>query len=438
MVTPLFAASMADLTIERIRALAARADQVESQTLEFKREYSSSLLKSIAAMANTYGGMILVGVNDHAADGEDRVVGVDAQSALDQIVSGCYEKFDPPWEPKFITVPLDDGSGRSVIVIKVDPNSAPRPLLMDMKAPIRLSGRNASADRDRLLALAREDRLAEAVPMGQHVMSPQIPQDNDGSATADFVLRTGINVPIGEAAAWRPLSERTLATLTKALNDSALPGALLGICHGAVDGFHHFRRAGHNRSRRARLAWHTGSKEPAGFPVEAVVTVVLPDAYVANHGVAQVQIDVISRLHRFAAAFGDHKFSYVYPVPDLCGLLEGILATVVDPSVVAALADLADVEEVLVAQPQQLHLVAGDAVSALLHPEGLAPVPGDSGGSHGGIFMANPALDLRVESECREQVDNWMRQLGLDAGLSGMEALIDRIRATPSDSAAPA
>lgn len=38
MVAPLFAASKADLTIERIRALAARADQLESQTLEFKRE----------------------------------------------------------------------------------------------------------------------------------------------------------------------------------------------------------------------------------------------------------------------------------------------------------------------------------------------------------------------------------------------------------------
>ncbi|MGA5895096.1 helix-turn-helix domain-containing protein [Streptomyces venetus] len=433
MVTPLFAASMADLTIERIRALAARPDQVESQTLEFKREYSSSLLKSIAAMANTYGGMILVGVNDRAADGEDRVVGVDAQSVLDQIVSGCYEKFDPPWEPKFISVPLDDGSGLSVIVIKVDPNAAPRPLLMDMKAPIRLSGRNASADRDRLLALAREDRLADAVPMGQHVTSPQIPQDNEGSPTADFIFRTGINVPIGEAAAWRPLSERTLATLTQALNNAPLPRALLGICHGAADGFHPFRRAGFNRSRRARLAWHAGSKEPAGFPVEAVVTVALPDAHAVNHGVAQVQIDVISRLRRFAASLEAHKFDYLYPVPDLCGLLEGIVGTIVDPAVVAALADLADVEEVLVSQPQQLHLATGDAVVSLLHPEGLAPVPDDTSGSHGGIFIANPALDLRMESERREQVDNWMQQLGLDAGLIGMEELIDRVRATPSD-----
>ncbi|MGW0799449.1 hypothetical protein [Streptomyces sp. NPDC002692] len=34
-----------------------------------------------------------------------------------------------------------------------------------------------------------------------------------------------------------------------------------------------------------------------------------------------------------------------------------------------------------------------------------------------------------MESERREQVDNWMQQLGLDAGLNGMEMLIDRIRA---------
>ncbi|MEU1466169.1 ATP-binding protein [Streptomyces sp. NPDC005727] len=62
MTISLFAAAAADLTIERIRALAARPEQVESLTLEFKREYSKSLLTTIAAMANTYGGMILVGM----------------------------------------------------------------------------------------------------------------------------------------------------------------------------------------------------------------------------------------------------------------------------------------------------------------------------------------------------------------------------------------
>ncbi|GGT30423.1 hypothetical protein GCM10010286_64470 [Streptomyces toxytricini] len=109
----LFAASAADLTIERIRALAARPDQVESLTLEFKREYSKSLLTTIAAMANTYRGMILVGINDRVEAGVDRVVGTDAQETIDKVASGCREKFDPPWEPTFNPVPFDDDSGLS-------------------------------------------------------------------------------------------------------------------------------------------------------------------------------------------------------------------------------------------------------------------------------------------------------------------------------------
>jgi predicted HTH transcriptional regulator len=34
----------------------------ESLTLEYKEQYSSSLVETVAAMANSYGGLILVGV----------------------------------------------------------------------------------------------------------------------------------------------------------------------------------------------------------------------------------------------------------------------------------------------------------------------------------------------------------------------------------------
>jgi putative transposase len=47
-----------------------------------------------------------------------------------------------------------------VVVIRVDANVAPRPLLIDLRAPIRLSGQNSTADRDKLLQLAREDPAA--------------------------------------------------------------------------------------------------------------------------------------------------------------------------------------------------------------------------------------------------------------------------------------
>ena len=59
------------------------------------------------------------------------------------------------------------------------------------------------------------------LPIGQNVMSPHLDLDSEGNFAADFILRTGINLPMGEAGAWRPLSERTVAALAQALNNSA-------------------------------------------------------------------------------------------------------------------------------------------------------------------------------------------------------------------------
>jgi hypothetical protein len=56
----LFACSAADVTLERVRELVGQ-DLPESLTLEYKEKHSSSLVESVAAMANTYGGLILVG-----------------------------------------------------------------------------------------------------------------------------------------------------------------------------------------------------------------------------------------------------------------------------------------------------------------------------------------------------------------------------------------
>ncbi|MFB7552575.1 helix-turn-helix domain-containing protein [Streptomyces sp. NPDC056154] len=436
MTNSLFAASAADLTIERIRALVARPDQVESLTLEFKREYSYGLVKTIAAMANTYGGLIIVGINDKAEPGTERVVGVDAQTTIDQIASTCSAKLDPPWEPTFITVPFNDDSGRSVVVIRVDPNAAPRPLLIDLKAPIRLSGQNSTADRDRLLKLAREEPSTGVLPMGQSIMSPSLTRDSEGNPTEDFVLRTGINLPMGEAGAWRPLSERSVNALAQALNDSAFPGALRNLAQGAIDQFMGFRPFGHNRSRTARLVWQAVSRTPVKHPVEAVVTVNLPQIYgsPSTAPVASITIDVISRVRRYAESVGTMAWKHRYPVPDLAVLFDGLLKTLADPDVGREIARITDIDTALVAQPRELHLVADRQVAHLLSGDGLREIP-EAGASAGGTFRANPALDLRVAAERQEQVDDWLRQLGLDAGLTGMEALVERYRATTAPTA---
>ena len=79
-------------------------------------------------------------------------------------------------------------------------------------------------------------------------------------------------------------------------------------------------------------------------------------------------------------------------------------------------------------EEQHFHLVADRQIKNLLHPTGLREIP-DAGASAGGVFRANPSLDLRVAAERQEQVDDWLRQLGLDAGLTGMEGLIESYRA---------
>ena len=99
--TSLFACAPADVTLERVRELAAQA-LPESLTLEYKERYSPSLVKSVAAMANTYGGIIMVGVADQPSPG--RLTGV-PESAVVQIANACYESMEPPWEPEIIPVP---------------------------------------------------------------------------------------------------------------------------------------------------------------------------------------------------------------------------------------------------------------------------------------------------------------------------------------------
>jgi hypothetical protein len=89
------------------------------------------------------------------------------------------------------------------------------------------------------------------------------------------------------------------------------------------------------------------------------------------------------------------------PVPDLYTTLNALLASLTDRAV-----------------------VTGPAVSDLLYPEGLAQIP-DAGPSHGANLLANPALDLAEQNERRIQVDDWLQQIGLDAGLNGMEKLLD-------------
>jgi Putative DNA-binding domain len=252
----LFACSPADVTLERVRELVGQ-DLPESLTLEYKEKYSPSLVKSVAAMANSYGGLILVGVTDQPGPG--RLAGVPEQ-ALVQIVNACHEQLEPPWQPEIVPVPLTaEAGGRYILVIRIDPARAPRPLLISGAAPVRLQGRNATADRSRLAQLFSETS-ALLQGGGRRLNPPDLPAAADGTPSADFVIRTGLLIPAGDTATWRPLSERAVGTLADALNNSPLQQVLMGWCtHMGIGGFDPFHRSGFNRARHARLVWQGAS-----------------------------------------------------------------------------------------------------------------------------------------------------------------------------------
>ena len=106
--------------------------------------------------------------------------------------------------------------------------------------------------------------------------------------------------------------------------------------------------------------------------------------------------------------------------------MTGIIAGLTETAVIVALADLADIDPVLVPQPANLTLLTGPAVRELLSVSGLVAVAG-AGDSYGASLLSNPTLDLSDVRERIDQVENWMTQVALDAGLRGMEQLLSRM-----------
>lgn len=407
--------------MDRVRELVDQ-NLPESLTLEYKEKYSSSLVTSVAAMANSYGGIILVGVTDQPRP--DRVLGV-PDTVVIQIVNACHDKLEPPWEPEIIPVQIAPGGDSYVLVVRVDPARAPRPLLIDGAAPIRLQGRNAKADRDRLARLFSESS-APAQSAGRLVTAPQMPAGSDGSPAADFIVRTGIVLPVGEAATWRPLSERGVDLLATALNASPVHQALLHWANEfGMPGFTPFRRLGFNRARHARLVWQVAAPREPRHPIEAIAELDLPAQYGTYATAMSFTLDVLIRANAYLAGLPASvgNGGWRLPLPDLYGTLDGMLATLTSRAVLEVLAGLADVDPVVVPQPGNLFLETGPEVSDLLYPQGLVPVE-DAGLSHGAHVLANPGLDLSDPAERQSQLDDWLQQIALDAGLRGMENLL--------------
>jgi hypothetical protein len=174
--------------------------------------------------------------------------------------------------------------------------------------------------------------------------------------------------------------------------------------------------------------WQAVTADPGQHPVEAIAELVVPESYGASATSLSLTIDVVLRAHSYITPTGPPiAEAWRLPVPDLYSLITGLLAGLTDPPVIAALADVASIDPVLVGQPANAHLYTGPAVDELLYLQMLTPVAG-AGGSHGASLMADPTIDLGAPDGRLAQLDTWMRQIALDAGLQGMERLLAVLR----------
>ncbi|MBF9071733.1 AlbA family DNA-binding domain-containing protein [Streptacidiphilus fuscans] len=420
-------AAPSEFTIERVRALVRQVGP-EAPTVEYKEKMADTVARGVAALANTYGGLLLIGVTD-----DTRLVKGVKEKTIDSVADHCHAKIEPPWVPEIIPVPLGQGSDLYVLVLRIVPGLHPRPLLVDGVAYVRDHSTTHAANWHTLKELFAETASAQEPAWNLH--APDLPQSPQGGPdpTVDFVIRTGLNFPVSAEALWRPLSEPTVDAFTASLNTSRLNSVLRGLSMGPAwnGGLSPFERWGFNRSRDVQLRWSAVPErwptdtEP---PVQAVARLQIPGAYGQHDQRLKVELDVIARTSDMTDVL-QRGLRHIEPARErisvhrLAGVVDAMVEALVHPSIVEPLAELAAIDPLAVPQPRNVHIRTGRQVSEVLDTSALTPIP-NAGGSQGAHLLVDPALDLADPTERWRQVTLWMEQAALDAGLLGMEAVL--------------
>lgn len=424
---PLIHAHPSDVTIERIRTLVQVGP--ESPVVEYKEKFVKTIARGVAALANTYGGLLLIGVTD-----DQKLLGV-TEKTSESVAEHCRSKIEPPYVPEILPVALDQDADRYVLVLRVVPGTYPRPLLVDGVAWVRHHNTTHPADWGRLRDIFIEGSGEPHQEGAWNIVAPQLPRAAGGAIdeTVDLVLRSGLTVAMTSHAMWRPLPESTVAAYINTLNNSPLAQALADHVISDVGGasINRYRHKGVNRSRSVRLEW---SGSPSGWPsdaqppVEACASLEVPGAYGTPGTRLHAEIDVIIRFSAIAdPARQPPAPTWRITAKQLHELIDAMLATLTTKEVAEALAELADVDPMAMPQPRVMHLVTARPVTEVLDTTGLRAIP-DAGTSRGAHLRADPARDLATSDDRSAQAKDWLTQIALDAGLLGtQQRVLDRL-----------
>lgn len=120
----MFTGDLNDLSFDDILSFLAQ-DLPEGQRLDYKEAFPKNLEKTMAAMANTEGGLILIGV---AEDPErprhprPQPIGIATNQAEESVVSKGMMAIREPLFPEVTAVPFPDDPSRCVLVVRIQPS----------------------------------------------------------------------------------------------------------------------------------------------------------------------------------------------------------------------------------------------------------------------------------------------------------------------------
>jgi hypothetical protein len=143
----MFTIPLEQINYEKIEAF-CKEQIAEGETIEYKSDFPSDLEKSISAMANTYGGIILIGVKADKIrnvpilpiEGRDLVEGLE-----EKVTSICLGKIYPPYFPlvKICPLPNEKGENKCVVFIRVyESNQTPHAINNNTDVYLRIKSQN--------------------------------------------------------------------------------------------------------------------------------------------------------------------------------------------------------------------------------------------------------------------------------------------------------
>ena len=169
--------------------LRALISQGEGERLEFKKKttHPTRIARTLASLANTHGGQVLVGVDD-----DGRVVGVrDAEEEMYQLREAAQHYIDPPLTLNFRELEVDDE--RIVVIVNV----ADSPLKPHRAQIAPGEWRSYVRVRDEsVLASSLTEKLLERQPPEPRI--EKIPLNKDELRVLDYLKATQPRITVAQ------------------------------------------------------------------------------------------------------------------------------------------------------------------------------------------------------------------------------------------------